>query len=70
MPDLCLELETALAVEKQIFREPCPILAETLVERIVTHCLEPVSDGGEEVVEVGLAYSCRRIDGLIRGWRY
>jgi hypothetical protein len=69
IPELCLELETALAVEKQIFREPWPILAKTLVERIVTHCLEPVPDTGKKVVEIGLGcpvveLMARFVDGV------
>jgi hypothetical protein len=52
-PEVCLELETTFAIEKQVLRESCPILAKTLIERILAHRFEPVTDR-ERIIEVRL----------------
>lgn len=53
-PEVRLELERALRVEEQVARESRKVVAEALVERVVAHGLEPVTDSAEEVVEVAL----------------
>jgi len=56
---MCLELETPLAVEKQILREPHPILPK--LERIVAHC-PPM----EKRLSKWALFSRRRINDPIR----
>jgi hypothetical protein len=57
MPYIGLELQTAFAIEQQVFGEPGPILPEALVNRIFAHNLEPTSDRREQIIEVILALS-------------
>ena len=51
-PQVALELQRALTIEKEILRETSPVLAKTLVQRIFPHLLEPVSDGLKRASDV------------------
>ena len=53
-PEVRLKLERALAIEQQVTRQTREVIAEALVERIISHSLEPISDGVEEAVKVSL----------------
>ena len=52
-PKVRLELKATLAVEEEILSEARPILAEPLVERIVSPSTEPIRRLVKEIVEVG-----------------
>jgi hypothetical protein len=51
-PERSFEFQTSFGVKQQVLCQASPVLAETLIERVVPHCLEPVPDRREEVVEI------------------
>lgn len=52
VPKMRLVRQRAIFGEQQVLREALPVLAESLVERVVAHSLEPALDLVEQVVLV------------------
>jgi hypothetical protein len=52
IPKFSLEFQTAFGVKEEVSRQATPVVPETLVERVITHGPEPISDGREQIVEM------------------
>jgi hypothetical protein len=67
-PELRFVLQTAFAVEKQIPGQASPVLAETNVERVLAHSIEPSPEAGEQIVEMAaILLVVEAASGLAKG---
>src|SRR5882762_1069761 len=55
-PQVRLKLQAPLTITQQIPRQPRPILFELFIHGVLAHGFEPVTNGVEEVVEVGFIF--------------